>query len=228
MTSALILYGSRARGEAEEGSDVDLILADPGDGIRSPHVSNGVSVHWYSQDWLAAEAQVGNLFVYHIAFEGVPLIDYNDLLGSLRRAFRLKTTYSEEAAQAATVMALAMRHEFSESPLIRRRFFWALRTLAISKSADAGSPVFGAAALEGILGVPGIADLIRNRSSAPRTLCLALGLEVLVRCGRENLVKLDEQQLRDEMIVSGGLASNFVRFLEEPEIIANRANEPYF
>lgn len=228
MSAALILYGSRARGEADSSSDVDLILAEPGSGLRRPHISHGVSVHWYSQDWLTCEARSGNLFVYHVAFEGVPLLDPQSFLTTLRRVFSMKPDYRDEANEAAAVLKLAMSQRWDNSEQIRRRFFWALRTLLIAEAADRGRPVYSAHSLEGVAEVLGVEQLIKRRLEASQEECNEIGAAVLSNCNVADLQRMDEQELRCAMIAQGGMAADSVRLIEEGEIVMARANAPYF
>jgi len=227
VSAVLILYGSRARGEADKSSDTDLILAEPGHGLKPPHISNGVSVHWYSQGWLHSEAQAGNLFAYHVAFEGVPLHDPHDFLKILRKSFVKKASYRQEANEASLVLNLLIKNSWNDSTAVRRRYFWALRTLLVAEAADHGAPVFSASALEQAVPVPGLAQLIKQRESASIDDCLAIGKMVLARCDTEPLHRLTDTQLRDHMMHRGGMAADSVRLLEEPEMIAGRAHSAY-
>lgn len=165
MSAALILYGSRARGEIRELADVDLILADDAGGLRSPCERNGVSVHRYPKPWLMSESNSGSLFVYHVAFEGVALIDEDDFPGSLRLSFKFKSSYETEIQVAGRALSVLTHRDWTFEPLLRRRFFWALRSIIISHAADAHRPVFSANALESYTGVEGLADLLNRRVS---------------------------------------------------------------
>lgn len=228
MSAALILYGSRARGEADLESDVDLILAEPGSGLRRPHVSNGVSVHWYSQDWLTSEARSGNLFVYHVAFEGVVLLDSESFLIKLRDSFVQKPSYRDQANEAAAVLTLSMGQRWVDSGAIRKRFFWALRTLLIAEAADKGRPVFSAKSLEYVAGISGIEQLIKRRLDVDQAECQRIGKAVLENCSVSDLTTMSEHDLRDSMLARGGMAADSVRLIEEGEMVAARANAPYF
>lgn len=227
MSTSLILYGSRARGEAEPNSDVDLILAGPGPGLRRPHVSHGVSVHWYSQEWLVEGALTGNLFVYHVAFEGVPLLDPESFLVKLRESFVQKGSYRKEANEAAMVLKLTMTQSWIHAGAVRRRFFWALRTLLIAEAADKGRPVFSAASLEGVVGLFGIERLIKSRAEADQNTCSKIGCAVLEACDVQDLSNLSDQQLRSVMLQRGGMAADTVKLIEEGEMIEASVNATY-
>lgn len=227
MSTSLILYGSRARGEAEPSSDVDLILAGPGPGLRRPRVSHGVSVHWYSQEWLFDGALAGNLFVYHVAFEGVPLLDPEGFLLKLRESFVQKGSYRSEADEAATVMKLTMAQSWLHADAVRRRFFWALRTLLIAEAADRGRPVFSAASLEDVVGIVGVERLIKSRAEVDQSTCRNIGAAVLEACDVRDLSNLSDQQLRCVMVQQGGMAADSVKLIEEGEMIEASANATY-
>ena len=73
MTATLILYGSRARGDARPNSDVDILLAPDEGQIGKPKKFDGLSLHIYPKNWLFENARSGDLFAYHIASEGLSI-----------------------------------------------------------------------------------------------------------------------------------------------------------
>lgn len=115
MSESLILYGSRARNEARRASDVDLILAVEGLSLRSPHTVHGVSLHLYSKGWLIEEARTGNLFVYHVAYEGIALHDDGNLLHNLRSSFVKKVSYQKDIEIATNVLRLMLEKNWQDN-----------------------------------------------------------------------------------------------------------------
>jgi hypothetical protein len=217
--AALILYGSRARGETRPGADVDLILAEEGDSINSPQDAFGVSVHSYSKGWLEAEAAKGSLFVYHVAFEGFALYDNTEFLVRLRSSFRKKASYLEDKAQATLILRMLLEKDWRDNHQARRRYFWAIRTILICGSAELGTPAFASAALEDLSGIGGLAAHIDSRSYASFADCRLIGNEVLTKFGLDSDPALQGVRLRDHLMALGGIAWNSVRIVEEPEAI---------
>lgn len=221
MGPALILYGSKARGDSRANSDVDLIFASNGEELGAPSQANGVSVHRYPKGWLEKGAAAGSLFAYHVAFEGSGLEDPQDFLGRLRGLFQRKASYTKDIRIASLVMKMLMERDWTYNFDARRRFFWALRTVLIGASAEVGTPVFSAEPMERLSAINGLAALIQERDTAAFADCRALGTKVLDRYPPTDLVDLRGQSLRDHLMGEGGIARDSVRILEEGEAIAD-------
>ena len=82
---AVILYGSRARGDHRPDSDTDVlqILRES----RSSHSVDEIALSCYTLPQLQKMARHGSLFVAHLIAESVPLRDPEDLLGQIRAAY---------------------------------------------------------------------------------------------------------------------------------------------
>jgi predicted nucleotidyltransferase len=195
VNPALILYGSKARGDARLNSDVDLIFASDDDELGSPSQANGVSVHRYPKGWLEKESVAGNLFAYHVAFEDIGI--------------------------AALVLKMLIERDWTHNFDARRRFFWALRTVLIGASAEAGTPIFSAESMERLSAIAGLAALVQERDIANFDQCRALGTRVLERYPPAGLIDLQGQSLRDYLVEWGGIARDSVRVIEEAEAIAD-------
>lgn len=217
MAASLILYGSRARGEARVESDVDLILANDGMSLGRPSSARGLSVHLYSKDWLKAEARAGNLFAYHVAYEGLALSDEDNFLAQLRNAFQKKDSYRSEIDIAVLVLKLMLEKDWDSNLEARRRYFWALRTIAISDAADNGRFIFSSAELELYAGIDGLSSHIDNRDNAVFCDCLDYGSKILDSLS--NVPDLESLQLRNKLLGLGGIARDSVRIVEEEELI---------
>jgi hypothetical protein len=221
VNPALILYGSKARGDARLNSDVDLIFASDDDELGSPSQANGVSVHRYPKGWLEKESVAGNLFAYHVAFEGIGLEDPQDFLSRLRDLFQRKASYAEDIGIAALVLKMLIERDWTHNFDARRRFFWALRTVLIGASAEAGTPIFSAESMERLSAIAGLAALVQERDIANFDQCRALGTRVLERYPPAGLIDLQGQSLRDYLVEWGGIARDSVRVIEEAEAIAD-------
>lgn len=221
MHPALILYGSKARGDARANSDVDLIFASDGEELGAPSQANGVSVHRYPKGWLERGAVAGSLFAYHVAFEGIGLEDPQDFLGQLRGLFQRKASYAEDMGIASLVLKMLIERDWTDNFDARRRFFWALRTVLIGASAEAGTPIFSAEPMERLSSIAGLAALVQERDIAAFDQCRALGTGVLERYPPAGLIDLQGQSLRDYLMEKGGIARDSVRVIEEGEAIAD-------
>ncbi len=217
MGTALILYGSRARGEARSASDVDLIFAKDGMSLESPRIVHGVSVHLYSKGWLEAEAQLGSLFSYHVAYEGIALYDEDDFLKRLQGKFRRRDSYRAEIQTAALILRMLLENDWRDNRDARRRYFWAIRTILISDLADHGAILFASSALEKHAGIPGLAAHIDARDDATFNSCARFGALVLRVAGA--MPPLTGELLRDHLIALGGIARDTVRVVEEREAL---------
>ena len=185
----------------------------------SPNVVSAVSVHCYEKQWISKQATAGNLFVYHIAYEGVSLLGNDGFLDSLKSIFRLKNTYSEERKIAALVMRLMLENDWDDNYEARRRYFWAARTLLIALSADSNGPVFSSTELEKVGGISGLADHIDRRLEAEFSECVIFGKQLLTRFDPEAQV-LSNADLKEQLRKLGGIAWDSVRIVEEREAIS--------
>jgi hypothetical protein len=139
---ALLLFGSRARGDAHERSDLDLLMVtDAGDTWHSRR--ENLSVSCYSLEVLKKQAQNGSLFVCHIAFEAKPLFDPAGILGQIQQNFTPKSDYTHDLSHAGDLgwYLVHFGSTFDRKSLIRR-MTWCTRTILIARSAEAGRPVF--------------------------------------------------------------------------------------
>lgn len=170
----LILYGSRARGDAGPDADVDLMLATGAARAQSPVERMGVSLHRYPRAWLLKQATHGDLFAYHVGHEGVPLQDGDGFLIDLRTAFTRKASYAADMRVGLLVARLIAETDWGMDAGLKRRFFWGVRTCLISSTAQDGSPIFSATQLESSTAIDGLADLIARRTTASFEECGAL------------------------------------------------------
>lgn len=140
---ALALYGSRARGDDTRSSDIDLLLVT--DDERPGHSQKGsISMSSYSLRALKERACEGDLFLYHLVFEGRPLYDPDNHFSGLRTTFRLKRSYSTEIQKAVDLgwFIAGFGESISNRSLLSRRITWVVRTILIATAAETGRPVF--------------------------------------------------------------------------------------
>lgn len=215
MTALAILYGSRARGDERQNSDVDIILSESTGEPSEPKIMKGISLHFYPQNWLLEKARLGDLFVAHVALEGRGLYDPNRFLGLLRKELRLKSTYEWERRLSAAAVALLISRDWGEDLEIRRRYFWAIRTLGSSLSAEKGRPAFSNDQIENELGVPGLARHIANREHESFQDCLSFGRAILGQHGREFRIRVDKAT---DFLMRSNIGKSTVKLFETAEV----------
>jgi predicted nucleotidyltransferase len=168
--SAIALFGSRARGDHEPGSDTDLLLITSESTPR--HVRKGnLSLSLYPYEDLISRAQRGDLFVCHVVKEAKVLYDHDGHFEVLRSSFRLRKSYSSEVQQASNLgWFLARFGQLLDDPaLVTRRIAWCVRTVLIARSAESGNPVFSVEALTEFSGLPLVRRLIRQKAESKVT-----------------------------------------------------------
>lgn len=88
---ALFLYGSHARGDAKDTSDVDILQVTPVH--TAPYAVGPFNITCYTFDQLLRLAGRGGLFARHLVDEAVPIHDPQDLLGALKAAYVATQNY---------------------------------------------------------------------------------------------------------------------------------------
>ena len=91
--SALILFGSRSRGDFDAQSDIDIleITENP----HRPYSVDHFNYSTYTLDQLINMAQSGSLFVWHIITEGKVIIGDKDIITQLEQNFIKPNNYDD-------------------------------------------------------------------------------------------------------------------------------------
>ena len=180
---AVILFGSRARGDHNAGSDVDLLFIT-GEPQPRHHAVSKLSLSLYPMDKLLSQAADGDLFVFHLVSEAKPIYDPAGEFIRLQAAFRFRDSYDRDVAQASDLGWLLSRFGdvLPNERLVNRRIAWCVRTILIGRAAEKRRPVFSPAALAAFSQDIAVDGLIRQKSASrppePDTLrCLRHFLE---------------------------------------------------
>lgn len=141
--SALLLYGSYARQEADEASDVDILQVTA---VRKASYSRGkVNFTCYTPEQLLTLAKNGAMFARHLALESVALFDPEGFLRTLASAYKPPKTYAEiyKAAIQAIPLVAVDEGEFGNRP---RQYSstasYLLRTYVYAKAFESGAQSF--------------------------------------------------------------------------------------
>ena len=161
--SALFLFGSRARGDHSDVSDIDLLAAS---NVSEPTVSGmgPARLYHYSNDWLITKANQGDLFVWHIVTEALAIFDPHDILRELKEEFQLAPSYEDEISKASDVgWAVESLWDELGASSTNRWLAWSVRTIAIARAAGMQKTAFSAHALAEALGYPKIVSLVQQK-----------------------------------------------------------------
>lgn len=162
---ALILFGSRARGDQSVNSDIDLLAVTE---TENPTVTGPpkAKLYHYSPRWLEAKALDGDLFIWHLISEASPIYDPADMLGSLNQQFCFKPTYDEQISFGSDVAWMIVRCGNQLPPSTANRWLaWSVRTISIARVAALRTPAFSANGLANLLKYPDISVLVAQKDA---------------------------------------------------------------
>jgi Polymerase beta, Nucleotidyltransferase len=164
--TALVLYGSIARGDNEKDSDIDMFAISTEQSYRMI-VKNKINIAKYPYGLAQERAMRGDLFILHIITEGKIIYDSEGNFSTITSHFQYKDSYKNEII-SATEIGLAL---FSLSSTIDNYYFlnktmaWCVRTILIAKSADNRNPLFSARDLAEFSNAKSVYELIKNKDS---------------------------------------------------------------
>ncbi len=162
---ALILFGSRARGDETAESDTDLLgWSDEAYPRRVSH--GGLSLAMYPGEQLLRMARRGELFIAHLVNEALAVHDPEDLLSDLRTAYAAPSSYEAQIAAASDLgWFLVDHHSLLPPHTVNARAAWCARTIAIARTAERGPPVFSPAALARTTEGATLTELVAQRDA---------------------------------------------------------------
>ena len=217
MICSLILYGSRARGDYHESSDVDLLGVVPEGRISGSSVERAVNVHLRPFDELVRKSSEGDLFVCHLVHEGTVLHDSMAAFSRVRESFRWRDSYRPERRDAARIIDyLAMLPETRERPELIKRLVWAMRTLVIADAAEEQAVAFSSRAIADRVGLPHLERVLitRDEPEMRGPLIRMAGQVRRMIAGERSAGSRDREQLERRLLAMGGIAASTVRLVE--------------
>jgi len=159
--SAMVLYGSRSRGDAVEGSDLDLLALVPKD---QPTISVGaVSLSFYTPAQLASG--VGTLFGAHLKRDGKVLFDHDGRLTTALSAMgQVDTTrLFRRALEMSQLFTTPERDLPKYLPGLLRQARYLLRSTLYAHAIADGAPCFSVREIAVRHDDPDLARLLASR-----------------------------------------------------------------
>lgn len=166
MRPCTLLYGSMARGDSGEQSDVDLLISESSGKIYSERAGR-VEVQYTPQDHLLDMASDGSLFAAHLVFEARVVSDPDGFFKVFKKAFAARESYSDERDCALALAAYLMKRKLQgrQHVIKNKRIAWCVRTTLISLLAEKGLFVFSPIHLAEIYPNPSVQRLLSYRRS---------------------------------------------------------------
>jgi predicted nucleotidyltransferase len=164
--ASVVLYGSRARGDHDDGSDTDLLAVTDG-GPPAVVSLGGLTVARYPLGQVLGRARSGDLFALHVVCEGRAVYERQPVLAAMKRAFRYRQDYTREVGMASDVGWFLLHHRARAAcdVAFNRRMAWCAHTLIAARAATARRPVFSAAGLAAFAGSSAVETVIRDKNS---------------------------------------------------------------
>lgn len=139
---SVILFGSAARGDTTEDSDVDILIVST-EGFPNSMRYGRLEVQMNTRQAMIKKARLGDLFAIHIALEGIAISDSSNFLSTFRESLKIKESYSKEREIAFALAAYLLRVGPDADQLLRaKRMAWCVRTVLISKLVESGRYIF--------------------------------------------------------------------------------------
>jgi predicted nucleotidyltransferase len=219
MILSLVLFGSRARGDQRDNSDVDLLGIEKDGNVGKKEAGDHTSFFRYPIATLHSFFLDGDLFALHLKLEGQILYDTQNLFSDARDQFRYRDTYSRELREASGIIwFISDQLENIQTELSRRKLIWAIRTILIARLTEQRTPAFSSSALADFAKNPRVKSIIDNRYSEDLKNILHLSNEIASTFGisRTQLHWPNENSLQAEALRSLGSMAKTILHATRP------------
>jgi hypothetical protein len=150
---ALFLYGSHARGDAQDASDVDILQVTSTH--TAPYAVGRVNITCYTLEQLLRLARQGGLFARHLLEEALPLADPHDVLGTLKSAYVCPPDYRTvkmEVCGCAPLLDIALPQFNENADGLSSLVSYLIRTYLYATAFDNGAKSFAMGHVLDLLG----------------------------------------------------------------------------
>lgn len=230
MLVSLVLYGSRARGDHRQKSDVDLLGVVEQGPIRNELSAGGTSVYRYPYELLLNNSRRGDLFVLHLVREGIVLHDSLGLFAAVQKEFEFRTYYSDVISDAYFVTKFFQtRPVLLKQKMARKRLVWATRTILIARAAEQKLALFSSDALARFSGLSGLKKAIDDRNLVDHGELLTLAIKIADRYGATDESSLWPEAKEDQRALMrgrNGLVADTLKFIQPRRTIKFRNAVP--
>ncbi|MFE8147193.1 nucleotidyltransferase domain-containing protein [Brenneria goodwinii] len=163
----LTIYGSRARGDYTNSSDIDLFAITDEDHYRMV-IEGETNLACYPKDLAEQRAMNGDLFILHICSEAKEIYGDGFYFNCLKNSFKYKLNYHQEKCNAAELAwsLIDLSSKFRNVLLLNRRIAWCVRTILIASAAESREPIFSKESLVEYSGNKLVDELITLKDSS--------------------------------------------------------------
>lgn len=164
MSTCVLLFGSMARGDGSETSDIDLLVSEE-KGIIKTERTGRIEVQYTPQKHLMEMSVRGELFAIHLAHEAKVIADPAGFFEYFRKSLVVKSSYTKERESASALASYLLKRKPSTTQIYIRnkRVAWCVRTILISLLVEKGEVVFSPIQLQEIYPSDNIKILLNAR-----------------------------------------------------------------